>query len=235
MNKPLPIHETFHAFQGEGVHMGRSAFFIRTYGCPVHCPWCDSAGTWHPNWIPPEGVVRRSAESLVEEARMAMPEFIVVTGGEPAVHDLTDLCEAAHEAMLPVHLETSGAFPLEGKGKFDWVTVSPKKWKMPLADLVLRADELKIIVEELGDIPFYYEMMKMLGWHPTGPEQPVWLHPEWGQRENPEVLNAICQAVSDGRGMFRAGWQIHKLYKVDQLDNRVRSPVPLGGNEMKGY
>src|SRR5690606_10755697 len=47
-----PVHEQFHTWQGEGVHMGRSAYFIRTFGCPVKCPWCDSAGTWHPDHIP---------------------------------------------------------------------------------------------------------------------------------------------------------------------------------------
>ena len=52
MSKHIPIHEVFYAFQGEGVHMGKSAFFIRTFGCPLHCPWCDSAGTWHKDFIP---------------------------------------------------------------------------------------------------------------------------------------------------------------------------------------
>jgi asparagine synthase (glutamine-hydrolysing) len=67
----LPIYETFHAWQGEGTHLGRSAFFIRTFGCPVHCPWCDSAGTWHPDYIP-DKVDRLSVDLLVEATRIRL-------------------------------------------------------------------------------------------------------------------------------------------------------------------
>ena len=38
----LPVVETFHSLQGEGVHSGRSAFFIRLGGCRVGCHWCDT-------------------------------------------------------------------------------------------------------------------------------------------------------------------------------------------------
>ena len=170
---------------------------------------------------------------LVEEAVRALPEFIVATGGEPAVHDWEALCNLAREHSLGVHLETSGAFPI--KGVFDWITVSPKRWRMPLPEVLLGADELKIIVEDPKDVDWYFDSMLKLGWHPCGPEQPIWLHPEWSHRNDPQVLEAICRAVRVGCGTYRAGWQLHKLYRVDQLDARIQDPVPLGGNEMKGY
>src|SRR5262245_11713972 len=122
-----PVHERFHTFQGEGVHMGRPAFFVRTFGCPVHCPWCDSAGTWHPDWVLPDQVQKMTDVELVKEAEQGSPEFMVVTGGEPTVHDLAPLVNTCRENGLPVHLETSGAFAL--RAEFDWVTLSPKKWK----------------------------------------------------------------------------------------------------------
>ena len=128
MLSTLPIHERFHSFQGEGCHAGRAAFFIRTYGCPVHCPWCDSAGTWHPD-LKPDALNRMDVAALAEEAAAARPAFVVVTGGEPAIHDLAPLTDALRAAGLPVHLETSGAFPV--RGHFDWITLSPKRWKLP--------------------------------------------------------------------------------------------------------
>ena len=63
-----PVHETFHSWQGEGDHSGKSAFFVRLYGCPVHCPWCDSAGTWHPDYVP-EKVDRIDAAMIADAAR----------------------------------------------------------------------------------------------------------------------------------------------------------------------
>ena len=99
----LPIHEQFYTFQGEGVHAGRAAYFIRTFGCPVHCHWCDSAGTWHPDYIP-EKIERWSSQDLAAEVAKTKAEFVVVTGGEPAIHDLAPLVDALHANGQKVHL-----------------------------------------------------------------------------------------------------------------------------------
>ena len=107
----LPIHEQFYTFQGEGAHAGRAAYFIRTFGCPVHCPWCDSAGTWHTDYIP-DKVERFAVDTLVAEVVKTKAEFVVVTGGEPAIHDLAPLVDALHKIGRAVHLETSGAFKI---------------------------------------------------------------------------------------------------------------------------
>lgn len=227
MNRELPIYETFHAWQGEGTHLGRAAFFIRTFGCPVHCPWCDSAATWHPDYIPDQ-IDRLPVDELVARAVAAKPEFVVITGGEPAVHDLEPLTAALARAGLPSHLETSGGFTL--RGTFAWVTLSPKWWQLPLLGNLLRADELKIIVEDETSIPRW---IAHLG--PTLADRPVWLHPEWSQRENPKVLNAISETVKTRGAPFRAGWQVHRNYHVDSLDARSRPPVPLGGDPARGF
>lgn len=223
-----PIHERFATFQGEGVHMGRSAFFVRTFGCPVQCPWCDSAGTWHPDWVPPE-VEKMTAEAIVEEALDSDASIVVVTGGEPTVYDLAYLTSNLLNAGLPVHLETSGGFPI--RGTFNWVTLSPKKWKPPLALNVQTADEFKVIVESPEDIAFYFKMLRELGYQSN---RPIWLHPEWSHREDPVVLGAIADTAKQGK-IFRAGWQLHKLYRVDCRDMRTKPMVPLGGDLRKGY
>ena len=76
MKQKLPIYEHFFTWQGEGIHQGRSAYFIRTFGCPVQCPWCDSAGTWHPNYIP-NSIEKISPEVLVELALKKKPSILV--------------------------------------------------------------------------------------------------------------------------------------------------------------
>lgn len=214
--------------------MGKPAFFIRLYGCPLKCGFCDSAGTWHPDYHVPEDIGHLPVDFLVREVLNAAARMVIITGGEPAIHDLTELVFALNKRNIQVHIETSGAFPI--KGKVDWITCSPKKAKPPLPEVVRIADEFKFIIEEPGDIPFYYGTLLNAGATEKHLQEdiPIWLHPEWSQRENPKVLQAICSAVKELKG-FRAGWQVHKLYKVDNLDPRARPPVPLGGNPEKGY
>lgn len=221
-----PVNETFLSWQGEGVHLGRKAFFIRLQGCPVKCAWCDSASTWHPQYVPKQ-VRKATAEELAAEAKAADPQFVVITGGEPCVHDLGPLLAALQAVGLPAHLETCGAYPIAPG--FAWVTLSPKWAKLPLAESLHRADEVKIIVEAPESIARWTEAV---GGQWAAPH--VWLHPEWSQRANPTVLKAITDHIKAVGGAFRAGWQVHKPYSADALDVRARPPVPLGGDPAKG-
>lgn len=226
----IPVHEMFSTWQGEGVHMGRKAFFIRTMGCPVKCPFCDSAGTWHPDWTPKEAY-KKTVGDLLAAVLLAEPMFVVITGGEPAIWDLQELTATIGTYDIPIHLETSGGYPL--KGHFDWITVSPKRWGQLLPEVAAKANEFKIIVQAPEDIAFYHEMIQAAT--PIDADMPIWLHPEWSQRNNVEVLNAISEAVSQHPRNFRAGYQLHKLYRVDARDSRSRPQVPLGGEPKNGF
>lgn len=221
VDRLLPVHERFYSWQGEGVHIGRAAFFIRLYGCPVQCPWCDSAGTWHPDYIPRD-LERMAPSDLADEAAASGAAFAVITGGEPAIHDLTALTSSLRDRNVSCHLETSGAFSI--RGVFDWITVSPKWNKLPLRENLMRADELKLIVEDTRSIDAW---MDWLG--SDFQAKAIWLQPEWSQRQNPLVLQAINQAVKERGDPLRAGYQLHKLYHVDEQDARLRPAVPLGG------
>lgn len=201
------VFEMFHSFQGEGVHAGRSAFFIRLYGCPIQCPWCDSAGTWLPDAN--VSVKKIPAEELARAAFEACPDFVVITGGEPAIHDLRPLCVALHARGLRIHIETSGTFPIPET--VDWITVSPKVRRMPLRENWERASELKFIITEPEDLVFWAEKMSR---ERVSSATPVWLHPEWSQHKNPAVLSAIAEWICRKGFPFRAGWQLHKLFDV---------------------
>lgn len=222
----LPVHEQFYSFQGEGAHAGKAAYFIRTFGCPVHCPWCDSAGTWHPDYVP-ETINRINAGEIVAAAAATQAEFAVVTGGEPAIHDLKPLVDALHAVGLKAHLETSGAFPI--KGDFDWITLSPKRWKLPLEANLSKANEFKIIVDSVSAIKEYAAILS------ATEDRPVWLHPEWSHRDKTDILNAITDWVKAYGMPYRAGWQLHKPYKADILDPKSAKAAPLGGDPGKGY
>lgn len=227
MAELYPVNETFLSWQGEGVHLGRKAFFIRLQGCPVKCAWCDSASTWHPQYVPKQ-VRKAGAAELAAEAAAARPEFVVLTGGEPCVHDLGPLLAALASAGLKAHLETCGAYPIVPG--FAWVTVSPKWAKPPLAECLARADEVKLIVEAPDSIVRWTEAVGGKWLSPN-----VWLHPEWSRRADPAVLKAITEQVKQGGAPYRAGWQVHKPYSADSLDARARPPAPLGGDVAKGF
>lgn len=232
--RPPPIHEHFHTFQGEGTHAGRSAYFIRTFGCPVHCPWCDSAGTWHPDYVP-EQVPRPAPGELARRAAASGAEFTVITGGEPAIHDLSALTAALRAEGQPRHLETSGAFPL--RGEFDWITLSPKRWHPPLAENLEAASEYKVVVDAPEAIAEYARMLRERRANRGGQlrDIPFWLQPEWSLRDAAPVLRAITDWVKANGAPFRAGWQLHKPYAADRLDAGSAPAAPLGGDPAKGF
>ncbi len=141
----LPLVEEFYSIQGEGYHSGRAAYFIRLGGCDVRCRWCDAKESWneakHP-MVEINEIVARAAECGAQTA--------VITGGEPLMHDLSLLCHALHKSGIKVHIETSGSRPLSGE--LDWVCVSPKEHKPPIGEMLLRADELKVVIGSEVDL-----------------------------------------------------------------------------------
>jgi len=141
----LPVMEAFYTIQGEGKNTGKAAYFIRLAGCDVGCSWCDVKESW-PAAAHPE----LSVEQLVSDACAFPARNVVITGGEPLMYNLGPLTTALKAAGFYIMLETSGAYPLSGI--FDWICVSPKKFKLPLDTLLQVADELKVIVFNQNDL-----------------------------------------------------------------------------------
>lgn len=224
----LPIQEFFYAIQGEGVHMGRAAFFVRLMGCDQKCIFCDAAGTWHRDFKP-LNAKRLSAAQIAELALVSSHggAFVVITGGEPTLYDLGPLSDALHDCGFNVHLETAGHHPIHGA--FDWVTLSPKVGIAPLEQNLKRADEFKIIVE--NEDTLWRDLLLLEGRVRAG--STIWLHPEWSQTKNPAVLKLIVETVKKNPRL-RAGWQLHKNYACDALDPNSACSVPLGGVAANG-
>jgi organic radical activating enzyme len=221
----LPIYERFHSWQGEGLHLGKSAFFIRLHGCPVHCPWCDSAGTWHPEHKP-DNIDRMSPLDLADEAFSSGCEIVVITGGEPAIHNLHDLAYELRIRNLPIHIETCGAYPI--LGEMDWITISPKNLALPIEENLALADEFKIIVEDETSIR---DWTNKIDFAQMG--VPTWLHPEWSCSKDESVLSSITNWIKDRGAPFRAGFQMHKLFQADEKDKRSKPEAALCSEPQK--
>jgi 7-carboxy-7-deazaguanine synthase len=193
-----PIVETFHSIQGEGAWVGVSAFFIRLGGCDVYCPWCDQKETWNPKSYP-----QFKAIALAEKAKAANSAIVIITGGEPLMHDLNSLTEQLHQLGMRVHIETSGAHPFSGK--FDWVTFSPKKFKSPHPSIYDRTDELKVVVKDNTDLQWAEEMAAKVPLKALN-----YLQPEWNTPQSQELIFKYVLQHPE----WRISLQTHKFLGV---------------------
>ena len=195
----LPLMEAFYTVQGEGVHAGKAAYFIRLAGCDVGCVWCDVKESWDASAYP-----RVSVAQMADDAQGSGANLVVITGGEPAMYDLNALCDALHDRGLAVHIETSAAHEI--RGQFDWVTLSPKKFKAPLPTELGKADELKIIVFNKSDFE----------WAETYAAQVsndcvLLLQPEWDKRDS---MAPLLVDYAKAHPQWRISLQTHKILQI---------------------
>jgi organic radical activating enzyme len=167
----IPVMEHFYTLQGEGFYTGQPAYFIRLAGCDVGCVWCDVKESWT---VGEEHLML--IDSVVEEALKYPARLIVITGGEPLMYDLSALTKKLKEKGFKINIETSGAYPLSGT--IDWICVSPKKFKLPLTEVLAKAHELKCIVYHKSDFEFAEKYRKQV----SGSCK-LYLQVEWSKHE----------------------------------------------------
>jgi organic radical activating enzyme len=195
----LPVMEHFYTLQGEGVHQGKAAYFIRLGGCDVGCVWCDVKESWEADRHP-----FFSVNDLVTIVKGTPTEIVVITGGEPLLHDLAPLTTALHQAGLRIHIETSGSSPLSGK--LDWITLSPKKFKAPLPHVLPHANELKIVVFNKSDFAWAEKWAAQVS-----AQCRLFLQPEWSKAEQmtPQIVDYI-----KAHPQWQLSLQVHKYINV---------------------
>jgi len=191
--------ELFYSLQGEGYHQGKAAFFIRLAGCDVGCVWCDVKDSWDASKHPV-----LSVEEIVAAAAAHPSRIAIVTGGEPLLHQLDPLTTALRAAGFQTHIETSGSSPMSGS--WDWVCLSPKKFKAPLPDSVKAADELKVVVFNKSDFDWANSFVNDLA-----ADCKKYLQPEWEKSDamTPLVIEYIKQNPS-----WELSAQLHKYIQV---------------------
>jgi organic radical activating enzyme len=191
--------ELFYSLQGEGYHQGKAAFFIRLAGCDVGCVWCDVKDSWDASKHPV-----LSVEEIVAAAAAHPSRIAIVTGGEPLLHQLDSLTTALRAAGFQTHIETSGSSPMSGS--WDWVCLSPKKFKAPLPESVKAADELKVVVFNKSDFDWANSFVNDLA-----NDCKKYLQPEWEKSDamTPLVIEFIKQNPS-----WELSAQLHKYIQV---------------------
>ena len=198
----LPVMEHFYTLQGEGFHQGRAAYFVRLGGCDVGCVWCDVKESWDADAHP-----KMSIDEIVNAVVTNSGNkkgLVVITGGEPLMHNLDALTEALQAEGFETNIETSGAHPLSGS--WNWICLSPKKFKAPLPDVVPFANELKIVVFNKSDFEWAEKYAALVS-----PQCKLYLQPEWDKAATitPVIIEYIKQ-----HPQWELSLQIHKYINV---------------------
>ena len=198
-NKELPLMEDFYTIQGEGFFQGHAAYFIRLGGCDVGCVWCDVKESWDAEQHPLVHVEIVAARAAASGSKLA-----VVTGGEPVMFELSALTKALQEHGLKTNIETSGAYPLTGE--WNWVCLSPKKFKAPVFSIYEKANELKVIIYNKSDFAWAEE-------HAARVKSTcqLFLQPEWSKEK--EMLPLIIDYVKNNP-KWQVSLQVHKYMNI---------------------
>jgi 7-carboxy-7-deazaguanine synthase len=217
-NTNLPINEVFETIQGEATFTGTPSVFIRLQGCPVGCAWCDTKHTWEMKGdvIPIKSMIDKTKDTdsyspmsipeIMEMLKQYRATHIVLTGGEPAMYDLTDLTTKLIGYGYSVQLETSGTFEIKVH-EGTWITLSPKVdmaggYKV-LPSALAFADEIKYPVGKQKDVDTLKELLEFT--HTDS----IWLQP-LSQSEKATKL-CIEQATINN---WKISIQTHKFIGV---------------------
>lgn len=194
-----PIMEHFFTIQGEGKYSGKAAYFIRIAGCDVGCVWCDVKESWDK-----EQHALLSISEIIENVVKSNANFVVLTGGEPAMYDLRPLVDQLKSLGIMVAIETSGCYPL--KGEVDWYCFSPKKFKAPCDEAYKKANELKVIISHPSDLEWATTHALKVSTNCQ-----LYLQPEWSKSE--KLLPLIIEFVKSNQ-QWKISLQTHKFMNI---------------------
>jgi organic radical activating enzyme len=195
----LPVMEEFYSLQGEGIHTGKPACFLRIGGCNVGCHFCDVKEAWNANKH-----TLTQVDEIVQRIIANPAHAVVVTGGEPMLYNLSYLCETLKNNDIQLYLETSGSEPVSGI--WDWICVSPKRNHPPLQNVLLQANELKVVICNETDFLWAEENAKYVNKNCY-----LFLQPEWSKRiiMIPKIVDYILK-----NPQWRISLQSHKYMKI---------------------
>jgi len=199
MSDKLPVMESFLTIQGEGYHTGTPAYFVRFGGCDVGCVWCDVKESWdarnHPLFTISEILIQINDSNA---------ELVVLTGGEPAMYDLSELNKQIKKLKKTIAIETSGCYDLNGE--VDWYTFSPKKFKKPVEEAYQKANELKVVIYHKSDLEWALQHAKKVK-----KDCLLYLQPEWSKKDT--LMDEIIAFTKRNKG-WKISLQTHKYMNI---------------------
>lgn len=196
------INEIFYSLQGEGHHTGYPSVFIRFSGCNLQCPFCDTSHD--------EGVYM-SDDDIFHAVNLYSASWIVLTGGEPALHIDADFIKMLKKATgKKVAIETNGTVALpEG---IDWITLSPKNGisgeEEGAVPVIPYANEIKVV--DLGQPLEPYFNMPCKGEDTLMYLQPCYVEDKKERESN--RLHTLSRVLADPRWTLSV--QLHRFLNI---------------------
>ena len=128
----------------------------------------------------------------------------MITGGEPLMHNLDDLTGLLRQKNIRTHIETSGAYPISGE--WDWICVSPKKFKAPMPSVLSKANELKVVIYNRSDFEWAENHAAQV---PASCK--LYLQPEWSKAG---IMTPLVVDYIKANPRWELSLQIHKYINV---------------------
>jgi organic radical activating enzyme len=141
---------------------------------------------------------------MLQYIKEAKAEMAVITGGEPLLHNLEELTQLLKSNHIETNIETSGSSPLSGN--WDWICLSPKKFKEPLLEVIEKANELKIVVFNKSDFEWAEKYAALVN-----PNCKLYLQPEWDKSSQmlPQIIDYVKQNPK-----WKISLQTHKFLQI---------------------
>ena len=214
----LFYQDIFLSINGESRSTGLPTTFVRLWGCPVKCSYCDQPQ-------PRSERKRISVERLVETVRKLKCPRVCITGGEPLIQNETivvvyDLVGMGYE----VSIETSGCVPIEPDHytrSFRYVMdikcpSSGVSHANVLENLKIlhEKDEVKVVIKNREDYDYFLDVWRK---HPTrasiliSPVTKKSLRYGYKPMIGKDLIDWVLQ---DKCWNVRVGYQLHKVMGV---------------------
>lgn len=206
--------EIFCSIQGESSDSGLPCIFVRLYGCPIGCSYCDQPQT-------PDQRKRVSVENIINKVlKFKGVKYVCITGGEPLIYkEVIPLTWELLHMGYKVSIETSGCVPIEDLGyrrSFKYVMdikcpssgVSEKNIFDNLLHLQTN-DEVKFVIANRED---YDYMKKVLNKYPT--QASILVSPMFDENQKAVIGNELVDWIIEDRLNVRVQIQLHKIIGV---------------------
>lgn len=204
----MKINEIFYSISGESIQSGFPAIFIRTYGCPLRCSYCDTSYSYEGS-----DYTEMSVMEIVKEVEQYTCRRIILTGGEPLIQpDVHDLILQLLINGYTIEIETSGCVDITPYRNLYDVIVT-MDWKGPSSKMhdkmvcenlhkLRDCDVLKFVVGSIEDLE---EMKTIL--HLAKPSCHIFVSPVLGSIQLQDIVNYILENNIQN---VRFQLQIHK-------------------------
>ena len=206
------INEIFKSISGESWQAGYPAIFIRAFGCPLSCTYCDTEYS-----CKGDDFKDMTISEILDKVQELGGRRVIFTGGEPLIQkDATELVQALSDNGYTVEIETCGAVNFDSVRDIPnvYITMDWKSKSSGMEDRMLaenlnklrEVDVLKFVVSSEEDMDTMTKIAAMT-------KAQCFVSPIFGDIEPRQIVEYL---MSHNLNNIRFQLQLHKfVWPVD--------------------